>query len=146
MQSRAFQSGKNRPVLLSILKKRTELFGLPSHPNTWIEGHWIKLYGFKQSKWIFHHTDQVELWNSLPQDLSNDTNVHRLKGRKHKLMEEKSFEGYWIRINHIQLMQPDSWSWMWDWKSTRKHPVCHVMGGCLSRYPFTATAGNWILG
>lgn len=51
-----------------------------------------------------------------------------------------------ILINHIQLMQPDRSSWMQDWMSPRKHPVCHTVGGCPSRNSTAATAGNWIPG
>lgn len=51
-----------------------------------------------------------------------------------------------ILISYIQLMQPDRRSWLRDWMSPRKHPVCHIMGGCPSRNPSAATAGNWIPG
>lgn len=48
-----------------------------------------------------------------------------------------------ILISHIQLMQPDR-SWMQDWMSPTKHPVCHIMAGCPSRNSSAATARNWI--
>lgn len=77
-------------------KEKNCLFGLsPPSPLQYMNWrHWMKLQGFRQSKWSFHHTDQVTLWNSLPRDLSNDTSIHGFKGKKNKLMEEKSFEGY----------------------------------------------------
>lgn len=104
-------------------------------PNKWTEGHWMKLYGFKQSKWIFHYRDKAELWKCFASG-SSKWQVY-MGSRAETTNWWKSFLRVTeILISHIQLMQPDRKSWMKDWMSPRKHPVCHIMNGWVSFQEF----------
>lgn len=140
--AKASWSGKNRLRLHSVLKKTTWFPCLPSPVHELRGTEWNYMDSSNQNGFFIRET-RLSCENSLPQDLPM-TQVY--KGlRAESTNWWKSFLGVAkILISHIQLIQPGRRSWMQDWMSPRKPPVCQAMGGCPSRNPSAATAGNWI--